>query len=234
MSSTTTTESAPSITTTEEKPQETVYTPWRLAFYDFWVLGIVSTWAWGCSTAKYLIPHFRSNVGTKHLDIGAGTGYYLRKAEIPTSTELTILDNEKPALDLAMERSKRTDAKGIVADILHPLGVKDKFDSISMYYLLHCIPATVQEKCNIFSHIKYNMTANGVIHGANVLGKGVRKDNRFAAFIRRGCLNHGVFHNREDNAYEFEHALRQNFKKVETWVIGSVFMFRAEKPKYSD
>ncbi|KAF2136056.1 uncharacterized protein K452DRAFT_292709, partial [Aplosporella prunicola CBS 121167] len=212
----------------------TVYTPWRLAFYDIWVLGIVSTWAWGCSTAAYLIPLFRSNVRSNHLDIGAGTGYYLRKAGIPATSKLTIVDNERPALDMAVQRSRRPDARAIVADILKPLPLpsKDRFDSVSMYYLLHCIPAPVQDKCRVFELVKHNMTADGVIHGANVLGKGVRKDNRFAAFIRRGCLNHGVFHNSDDNAYDFEHALRLNFKEVETWVVGSVFIFRAAKPRY--
>ncbi|KAJ5173529.1 S-adenosyl-L-methionine dependent methyltransferase [Penicillium coprophilum] len=74
------------------------------------------------------------------------------------------------------------------------------------------------------------MTADGVIHGVYVLGRGVRKDSWFAAFIRRGGLNHGVFHNKEDNAFEFERALRENFLQVETWVVGSIFIFRAARP----
>ncbi|KAF3481327.1 putative VrtF [Arthroderma uncinatum] len=223
-----------SISTTsaaEEQSHEVVYKSWDLLIYEIWVLGIVSTWAWGCSTTKYLLPQFRSNVGKNHLDIGSGTGYYLRKGGISPSTKLTLLDLERPALDVGLKRSGRPDARGILADILKPLPVQDKFDSISMYYLLHCIPATVQQKCNIFSHIKDNMTADGVIHGANVLGKGVRKDNRFAAYVRRCVLKAGIFHNLEDNAYDFEHALRQNFEDVQTWVVGSVFMFRAAKPK---
>lgn len=212
------------------KAAEEIYTPWRLAIYDIWVLGIVSTWAWGCQISHYLIPLFRSNIGKKHLDIGAGTGYYLRKAQIPSSTELTIIDNEEAALNVAITRSNRPDAHGILADILQPLPVEEKFDSVSMYYLLHCLPAPVANKCRIFSYLKNNMTADGVIHGANVLGRGVREDSWFAAFIRRGCLNHGVFHNKEDNAFEFERALRENFLQVETWVVGSIFIFRAARP----
>lgn len=194
--------------TTDDLHKKPLYTPWRLAIYDFWVLGVVSTWAWGCSTLQYLVPLFCANIGQKHLDIGAGTGYYLRKAKFPPSSRLTLVDNEKPALEVALARSKQSDAEGIVADILQPLPTKDKFDSVSMYYLLHCIPATVEDKCAIFSHIRRNMTDNGVVHGANVLGKGIRRDNWFAAFIRRGCLNHGIFHNMNDNAYDFEKALQ--------------------------
>jgi hypothetical protein len=43
-----------------------------------------------------------------------------------------------------------------------------------------------------------------------------------------------VFHNKEDNAYEFEEALRKNFKKVETRVVGAVFIWIAEGPKFDD
>ncbi|GKZ35685.1 hypothetical protein AbraIFM66950_006436 [Aspergillus brasiliensis] len=244
MSSTTTTSTSsftspkhqPSQATPQENKQ--IYTPWRLFIYDIWVLGIVSTFAWGCRISKYLIPLFRLNIGKNHLDIGAGTGYYLNHARIPGDTKLTIADNEPHALNVALARCTHpsTQTHGIVTDILQPFPFptpkkeEEKFDSISMYYLLHCLPVPVASKCKIFTHLKKYMTADGVIHGANVLGKGVRKDNWFAAMIRRGCLKHGVFHNEQDNAWEFERALRENFREVETWVVGSVFVFRAKGP----
>ncbi|KAJ5738180.1 S-adenosyl-L-methionine dependent methyltransferase [Penicillium malachiteum] len=204
-----------------------------LFVYEIWVLGIVSTWAWGCATDEYLLPQFRSNVGKNHLDIGTGTGYYLRRGQIPASTQLTLLDKEHPALEVGLKLCGRSDAQGVIADILYPLPLPEKnFDSVSLYYLLHCIPATVEEKCAIFANIKRNMTPDGVIHGANMLGKGIKKDSSFAAYIRRGVLRAGIFHNLDDNAYDFEHALRQNFEEVEAAVVGSVFMFRAAKPKY--
>jgi SAM-dependent methyltransferase len=229
---TTTTSEVSSIEIIKAPPEKVVYKSWDLFIYEIWVLGIVSTWAWGCSTAKYLIPLFRSNVGKNHLDIGTGTGYYLRKAEVPASTKLTLIDLERPALEVGMKRCGRKDVRGIVGDVMEPLDIQDKFDSVSMYYLLHCIPATVEEKCRIFANVKNVMTEDGVLHGANVLGKGIRKDNMFAAHIRHVVLRDGILHNREDNAYDFEHALRENFENVETWVVGSVFLFRAQKPKF--
>ncbi|ROW15984.1 hypothetical protein VPNG_02626 [Cytospora leucostoma] len=217
--------------------EEVIYKSWDLLIYEIWVLGIVSTWAWGCGTNQYLLPQFRANVGQQHhLDIGSGTGYYLRKGNIPRSTKLTLVDLERPALEVGLRRSGRADGdnvRGIVADILQPLPVDDRFDSVSMYYLLHCIPAPVVAKCRIFEHIKRNMTPNGVIHGANVLGRGIRRDNAFAAHVRHGVLKAGIFHNEDDNAYDFEHALRKNFHEVETSVVGSVFVFRAAKPRFN-
>ncbi|RAL09589.1 uncharacterized protein BO97DRAFT_436690 [Aspergillus homomorphus CBS 101889] len=208
-----------------------IYKPWDLLIHEVWVLGIVSTWAWGCSTSEDLLPQFRASIGKNHLDIGSGTGYYLRQGEIPATTLLALLDLEHPARNLGLQRCGRPDACGLQADILQPLPVTDTFDSVSMYYLLHCIPATMAEICAIFKHIKRNMTLDGIIHGASVLGKGVRKDNCFAAHVRRSGLNTGIFHNTDDNAYDFEHALPTNFEEVETRVVGSVFMFRASKPK---
>ncbi|EFY89902.1 hypothetical protein MAC_04111 [Metarhizium acridum CQMa 102] len=219
-----------SASSADDKAAE-LYKTRRLLLYDYWVLGIVSTYAWGCPTSQYPLPQFRANIGKNHLDIGIGTGYYLRKGRIPPTTKVTLLDIEKTALEFALKRCGRSDARAIVADILKPLPVEDKFDSISMYYLLHCIPATIEEKCNIFSHIKNNMTPDGVIHGANVVARGVRKDNRFAAHMRRKVVEAGIFQNSEDNPYDFEHALRQNFHEVEVRVVGTVFMFRAAKPK---
>ena len=205
-----------------------------LFIYDFWVLGIVNTFAWSCSTVRYLLPQFRANIRKNHLDVGVGTGYYLDKSQIPHTTRLTLVDIEWAALEAAKKRSRRSDANLVLADILQPLSLKEMFDSVSMYYLLHCIPAPMRDKCSIFSHIKYNMTADGIIHGATILGKGVADDNWFGKRIRRRCLNRGVFHNKEDNAYEFEEALRKNFKKVETRVVGAVFIWRAEGPKLDD
>jgi SAM-dependent methyltransferase len=221
-------------TTTVPEKGRPIYTPLVLLIYDFWVLGVVNTFAWGCSTTRYLLPQFRANVRSNNLDVGVGTGYYLDKAQIPHTTRLTLIDIEQEPLETAQRRSRRFDANLVIADILQPLSLNEKFDSVSMYYLFHCISATMQEKCGVFSHIKYNMTADGVIHGANILGKGVAQDNWFGKWIRAFCLSRGLFHNGEDNAYEFEDALRRNFKKVETWVVGTIFIWRAEGPKLDE
>jgi len=209
---------------------ETLYTPWRLAFYDWWVLGVVNSYAWCCPTSTYLMPLFKENVRKNHLDIGVGTGYFLGQA-VPKDVNLTLVDNESHALAVAKDRAGRPDAAAVLADVLEPLPLSQKYGSVSMYYLLHCVRASVEDKCKVFSHIKEHMEPDGVLTGANVLGKGVAQDNFFGRFIRRAITSHGIFANQEDNAYDFEKALRDNFNKVETWVVGSVFIFRAEGPK---
>ncbi|HBC5517251.1 TPA: SAM-dependent methyltransferase, partial [Proteus mirabilis] len=40
-----------------------VYTPTALKLYDWWVLNISNRYAWRCDTDKYLLPHFKNNLG---------------------------------------------------------------------------------------------------------------------------------------------------------------------------
>ena len=211
-------------------PPKPTYTWSWLVHYEIWVLLIVNTFAWGCSTARYLLPLFRDNVGRKHLELGVGTGYYLVNGNIPASTRLTLVDKDPRALNTAVERMKRQDVTTFVADILDPLPVDDKFDSISMYYIIDSLRASVQEKCNLLGRLRHHLAADGVLHGATILGKGVRDDNSFARFIRNGCTKKGIFRNQDDNAFDFEKVLRDNFKMVETRVVGTVFLFRAVGP----
>lgn len=252
------TKNAPAPDVAEGKDdQDVLYTPWRLAFYDFWVLGIVTSYAWCCPTTTYLLPLFRANVRKNHLDIGVGSGYYLDPSTVPATAKLTLVDSESHALAVAKVRTKRSDVTAIVANVLKPLPLSQKYDSVSMYslipsllnkeseqaqglkdiiilgmyYLLHCIPGSIEEKCRVFSNIKIHMAPDGVLTGANILNKGVKQDNFFGVWIRRGITKHGILHNQSDTAYDFEHALRENFHKVETWVVGSIFIFRAESPK---
>ncbi|KAL8821409.1 MAG: hypothetical protein Q9223_000558 [Gallowayella weberi] len=215
--------------------QETIYTPLRLLIYDIWVLGIVATFAWGCSVTTYLVPLFLSNFRRNHLDIGVGTGYYLAKAPPSTHRKVTLFDNEPGALETAKKRSGYVDARAVVGDCLKPLPFTEKFDSVSMYFLLHCLrTSTPAEKTAAFTHAAQVMAPDGVLTGANILGKGVRQDNFFARWIRAKTLAHGVLSNRDDNAWEFETALRGTFREVETWVVGSIFIFRAVGPKTAE
>jgi hypothetical protein len=67
-----------------------IYNPLILFLYDFWVLYISNTWAWGCSTKSVLRPFFDKHLKRRHLDIGVGTGYYLQN--LPPTTQLTLVD----------------------------------------------------------------------------------------------------------------------------------------------
>ncbi|KAL8908876.1 MAG: hypothetical protein Q9171_005273 [Xanthocarpia ochracea] len=210
---------------------------WLLVIYDWWVLGIVSTYAWACSVPDYTLPWFRNNVRKgQHLDIGVGTGYYLAKSDL-TGVQVTLADLNQDALDATKNRLvaegkvRAEDTKCILHDITRPLPAScPKFNSMSLYYLLHCMPGPVPAKTAIFSHLKHSLTPDGVISGASILGKDVQH-NLFGRIIMYFGNRGGMFDNQADNSADFDEALREHFDDVETQVRGAIFLWRASKPK---
>ncbi|KAJ9660483.1 hypothetical protein H2201_006905 [Coniosporium apollinis] len=207
-----------------------IYSRWLLRVYDFCVLGIVSSYAWCCSTKKVLLPFFRENIGQNHLDIGVGTGYYLANANVPKNVRVTLLDLNENSLDSARARFGREDAILVKHDVFKPLPTDEQYDSMSLFYLLHCLPGPLSRKTAIFSHLKRNLKPDGVLYGATILGKGVPY-NWFARFIRRQGNKEGVFDNYDDNKEEIVAALEQHFEEVGAKVVGTILMFKSRRPK---
>ena len=206
------------------------YVPWFLSVYDFWVLFISGTFAWRCSTKTILLPFFRQNVSRRHLDVGVGTGYYLSHANLSRDTSVTLIDINTNSLATAAARYGRKDTKLLVHDALKPLHTAEKFESISMFYLLHCLPGPVHNKAVIFSNLKRNMTSEGVLFGATVLGGGIQH-NLFGALLMKFYNWKGIFDNFGDDQKVFRDALERNFEEVEASVVGAVLIFRAKRPR---
>ena len=60
----------------ESHPSVTAYTPRRLALYDAVILGLSCSLVWKCPR-RHMLELYNRHVGTPHLDIGVGTGYFL-------------------------------------------------------------------------------------------------------------------------------------------------------------
>jgi hypothetical protein len=107
------------------------------------------------------------------------------------------------------------------------------YDSISLFYLLHCLPGPTSSKHSIFSRLKYILYPDGVLYGATILGKRMEgvKPGPHARFWIRFYNRVGVFGNDGDTKREIVEALREYFRDVETWVVGVVLLFRAEGVK---
>lgn len=183
---------------------------------------------------KHLLPLFSANVGANHLDIGVGTGYYLEHAALRPGTLVSLCDLSSSALDAAKRRLPPTCEIGrtIQASILDPLPVKDRFDSASMFFLLHCLPGPVQRKTVVFDHIRRNLTPEGVLTGATILGpRPGYSDPWFGVLIRYFCVRDGIFDNANDDAESLVAALRENFELVEAEIIGTVLIWKAQRPR---
>jgi len=209
-----------------------IYNPFVLFLYDFWVLYLSNTWAWGCPTQSVLRPFFHKHLKRRHLDIGVGTGSYLQN--LPPTMQLTLMDLNPNALNEAKHRAGLPSTSCVQHDVMHDLpgGIAaGGFDSISVYYLFHCMPGPVTEKTKLIGRLAPCLNEqDGVLYGATILGKGVQH-NWFGRYLMSLYNGKGVFGNLGDGPEDFEDALNASFDDVETEIVGRVLLFAASKPK---
>ncbi|KUM44499.1 class I SAM-dependent methyltransferase [Pseudomonas sp. EpS/L25] len=206
-----------------------VYSPLTLRLYDAWVLGISNRYAWGCPTAEVLLPFFRQHVGRRHLEVGVGTGYYLAKAELAADSEVTLLDLNPASLAAARQRLGRP-AQVLRHDVLEPLpATVGPFDSIALFYLLHCLPGSLAQKGRVFAQLATGLAPGGVLFGATILGDAAGH-NGFGRRLMALYNRKGIFGNAGDSLADLEGELRKHFAQVELRQVGRVALFSAREP----
>jgi SAM-dependent methyltransferase len=221
----------PTDTTLDTQAGAAVYSPWVLKLYDAWVLGISNRWAWQCSTTDVLLPFYRKHVGARHLDVGVGTGFYLEHAGFGPAQNLSLLDLNENSLRTAAARLGRADVSWFVQDVMQPLSALGdrKYDSIALFYLLHCLPGDMAAKACVFEHLKPHLAEGGVLYGATILGDAAGHD-AFGRKLMSVYNKKGIFGNRGDTLEGLEQALRGHFADVEVKQHGKVACFTARHP----
>jgi len=206
-----------------------IYSRKIISIYDLMVYGIANPYIWFCPNT-ILQANFERYMTSNHLDVGVGTGYLLNKAADAANEAdftLSLLDMNQDCLNKTELRLQRYNPSTIVHNILEPLDSSASvYESISVNYLIHCIPGSLNEKCQIISNLKAALDKNGVIFGATILGiKSAPKFHtrcvlRFYNFI-------GLFNNIDDDKNALERELKKIFSNVEIRVVGSVALFSA-------
>ncbi len=207
---------------------QAVYSKKVLTIYDFWVLGVSNHYFWKCPT-KYISEQFLTLVSTNHLDVGVGSGYYL-KHYLPQSTKrIALLDLNENSLEKASQAINHLQPEVYCGDVFEPLAASiNKFDSISINYLLHCLPGSLLDKGIIFKHLKDHLHDGGVLFGSTILGKDVEK-NFFAKKLMAVYNKKAIFSNDNDDLESLERLLNKYFYDVKIKVIGCVALFSAKK-----
>ena len=102
-----------------------------------------------------------------------------------------------------------------------------------MFNLIHCLPTPTPEKTKLFRLAADVLDEDrGVLVGDTVLGYRHVAWWNPVAWCQLVAFNLiGIFSNWRDEPAVLEEGLRREFDEVETWVVGSTFMFRARKPK---
>lgn len=207
---------------------QAVYDRRSLAIYDVLVLGLSNRWIWRCPTGR-LLDLYRRHVSAKHLDLGVGTGYFLDRCGFPVAEpRIALIDLNPTCLAVAAKRIARYQPEQHRANLLAPLtGVPGGFDSVSLTYLLHCLPGGMAEKAAVLDHLRPLMNPGATIFGATLLSEGVPR-SALARGLARLYNRKGVFGNAEDSLVGLEAALTARFEVLELETVGCAALFVAK------
>ncbi len=207
---------------------QAIYSPLVLKTYDLWVLGVSNHLLWRCPTAK-LRALYNRNISANHLDIGVGTGYFLKHANWPDSEpNITLFDLNANSLQAAAQRIARLNPTTVQGDVLQPLPEIGPFQSVGICYLLHCLPGTMAQKTQLFDHISEVMAPGARIFGATIL-QGDAPRNWPAQKLMDLYNRRGIFSNTHDDQTALEAALHSRFVSVRIETSGCVALFEAAK-----
>ncbi|ROT35130.1 methyltransferase domain-containing protein [Sodiomyces alkalinus F11] len=221
----------------------TTYSPSFLThIYDRYVLGFNMSIMWGCPVESILLPFFSENFSRNHLDVGVATGYFpaaalARPFRRDSKQHLTLLDLGPNPLRAASARvlsvATATELRCVEADVTEPPPDElrgSRFDSISMFNLFHCVPGG-KAKFRGLATFKGLLSENGVLCGCTVLGNAHAANWFTSKYLWLYNKQLQVFHNYDDRKEDVLEVLEREFEEVETWVIGTMMLFRAKKPK---
>jgi SAM-dependent methyltransferase len=213
---------------------QAIYNRGILAVYDVGVLGLSCRLVWGCPKSPMLARYDR-NVGARHLELGAGTGYFLDRCRFPIdSPELTLVDLNETVLGVASARVARYRPRVVRADVLQPLPLPaGAYDSVAMNLLMHCLPGGWDAKGTVFDSAARVLRPGGRVFGSTILARGVRP-SLAARALMRFYQRRGIFHNTEDDLAGLRAQLVGRFADLRLAVRGCVALFEATAPGKAD
>lgn len=219
----------PNQATAAQMAGQRIYSPLTLKLYDLWVMGVSNRWLWRCPTLE-IQALYDLNVSATHLDVGVGTGYFLKRAAWPVDLpKITLLDLNTASLAAASGRIAEFHPRMVHANALAPLPAIGTFESVGLCYLLHCLPGSMVDKAAVFDHLKPLLSPGARVFGATILP--VRQDGEpvkpAAARLMALYNAKGVFSNEHDRLEDLEAALRSRFEGVHVETKGHVALFSA-------
>ena len=207
-----------------------LYSKAFLAVYDLILHNMTTYLAWQCPTPGVL-AFFRDNVSHNHLDIGVGTGFFLRRClHAPATQRIGLMDLNPNCLNKAAAAIPGYAVERYQANILAPLDFHGgRFDSCSLMHLLHCLPGSISEKSALFDHLGIMLNPGAAIYGITILQPDA-STNGFGQLIIANSNRRGHFCNLRDSLEGLKAALEQRFSACEVQRIGQLALFKARMP----
>ena len=214
---------------TQQRFGQWFFTLMNHTFYDLLVYRIAAPFFWRCKTAT-VVDNYHRNLSDHHLEIGVGTGFLLHQSEPhDPDFKLSLMDLNQQCLTKSAARLSAYQPRLYRQNVLQPFaGCNEKFQSVGINFVLHCVPGSFKEKGVVFKHIAGVLDEIGVCYGATVLSEGVER--KLPARIAMWLLNAlRIFHNRDDRLTDLRQALEKEFDLVEIEIVGSVALWRASR-----
>jgi len=202
-----------------------------LRIYDLYVLGFSCSLIWKCPAAR-LLRLYEEHVGRHHLDVGVGTGYYLKRARFRIGApEITLFDLNPNSLEHAARRIAHYQPKTVEGDILEPNHLPRRYyDSISLNFLLHCLPDGGAGKWRLFDHLIPTLAEDGLVFGSTLLGRDLPLLRRQRLFMTV-YNGKGIFSNQHDSPERLQAELQRRFQRVHIEQVGAGALFVASGPR---
>lgn len=218
--------------TQKVKQAANVYSKPLLWVYDFIVYKLATPYMLHCP-AQLILEHYNNNIRLNHLDVGVGTGCLLKDCKhFKDMKRLAIMDLNPNSLEKSKNLLKEQRPEVYQANILESFVTTSiDFDSIGINYLLHCVPGSFEEKEVIFLNLKEHLSADGILFGCTVLGKGINNALHTKLFLKLYQFI-GIFNNEKDTQEELKKTLARHFKYCEVSIVGNVAFFRASDSSF--
>ena len=205
-----------------------------LNIYDLLVNKINCKYVWKCDQ-RYIIDNYEKNIKNNHLEIGPGTGYFLKNiknikniktTKTTQNINLALLDINDDTLKFSAKNLQNSfnNIKCFNTNIFEkkPVTILPKINSVGINYVLHCVPGNLED--NIQSLINNIGQSNINYFGASVVSN--KELSTFVAKIELYFLNKfGIFNNKNDNYLNLVKYFEKNNIKYEIKIKGNVVIF---------
>jgi SAM-dependent methyltransferase len=139
---------------------------------------------------------------------------------------IALLDLDPNSLAAASRRIARFAPRTVRANCLAPIPLAEKFDSVGLCYLFHCLPGSIPEKAVVLDHLGSVLAPGARVFGATLLQGDVPR-SRPAQALLDFYNRMGVSSNARDRLDDLETLLRQRFTDVRVEARGAVALFEA-------
>jgi len=195
-----------------------------LKLYDYLVNDINCSYAWRCHKSN-IFENYKNNIKTNHLEIGPGTGYFLKNNY--NIKKLYLMDINDDTLNFSKSNlSENYQVETINHNIFKDkLEIKD-LESIGLNYVLHCVPGRLEDNIdNLINNLETNNKVN--FFGATVVSDKILQ-NRLSTIELFFLNKYNIFNNEMDISKNLIDYLKYNQIKFHEKIVGNVLIFSFE------